>query len=351
MSASEGQPPNYSALLEASGKLKLKATSLMAYGDDESRFDAAVLFHDAARLEARALALLPDPPPRVRLASAIERCGCLLEGLDVVQAIHAWQEVEQQSRAVPREEAEALRARIDPLYHAMQRDRAEATSKAPVLTAANFVWSDVPEADRSRVAGEISAVLSRFPGDAVAYFISAMAALHDQRLDDAARAIQRASRLRPDDPFFRGLALLLLPITMDATELEKRLAQTYDDLRREPADGMVYLGFVVASLGAFFAGARPAVQKDRALWAAGEGATRPSKIQGVKRFFALAPVLELIMDDPERLEPILREVLRSLGVEDRAGPEHAPTHRRLLGAVISGVVTALPPPPQMPLAA
>ena len=69
---------DYSALISASGKLKLKATALLGYGDRESRFEAAVLFHDAVRLEAPALALLPEPPPEVRLANAIERWACLV---------------------------------------------------------------------------------------------------------------------------------------------------------------------------------------------------------------------------------------------------------------------------------
>jgi hypothetical protein len=341
---------DYSALISASGKLKLKATALLAYGDEESRFEAAVLFHDAARIEARALALLPDPSPDVRLANAIERCGCFIEGFDFAAATRTWDEVERLSLAVPPDVASALRARVEPLYQAARRAWDEALSRAPVITAAKFLWDDVPEADRPHARDELAALLALFPGDLTPYVAAVTAAIHDERLDETARAFQRVSRLWPDRPGMRGFALLFLPIATPATEVEETLASTYEDLLRHPTDAMVYLGFIVASLSAFFSGVHPEVHRARALWAAEEGAQRPSEDDEVPKLIELAaPFVKLAMEHPKKFEPLVKKVLRSLGVRDLVGPTSTRVPR-LMEGVISGVTSVLWPPP-LPLAA
>ena len=63
------------ALLESS-KLKLAGTALLAEGGDDARYEAAVLFHAAARAERRSLLAIEAPPPAARLRSAVEICGC-----------------------------------------------------------------------------------------------------------------------------------------------------------------------------------------------------------------------------------------------------------------------------------
>ena len=82
-------------LLIPVGKARLHARTLLAEGDPAERFEAAVLLHDAARAELRALQALEDPSIKTRLAARVEACGCLLLGLDVLSAIPVWRDVEQ----------------------------------------------------------------------------------------------------------------------------------------------------------------------------------------------------------------------------------------------------------------
>lgn len=79
-----------------------------------ARHDAAVLYHAAARAEQRTLLVLEAPSPEARLASAIERCACLIEGFDAMVVLEiAWADVLVASSAVPERTAAAMRSRID----------------------------------------------------------------------------------------------------------------------------------------------------------------------------------------------------------------------------------------------
>src|SRR5207249_4047477 len=107
----------YRLALSESSKLKLRALALLAEGGDDAAFRAAVLFHAAARAERRALQLLEAPAPETRLRSAIERCGCLIDGLDPA-AIEAWGDVLEASEHLSAGVVAALRSRIDPGFAA-----------------------------------------------------------------------------------------------------------------------------------------------------------------------------------------------------------------------------------------
>jgi len=63
----------YEVNLVSSSKLKLRATAYLADGSEAAVFDACVLFHDAARLERRAVEALTLCPPEARPASLAER--------------------------------------------------------------------------------------------------------------------------------------------------------------------------------------------------------------------------------------------------------------------------------------
>lgn len=65
----------YRSLLAPAGKAKMRAGALLAHGDDEGRFEAAVLLHDAARSELRAVDALDAPSIETRLTARVEACG------------------------------------------------------------------------------------------------------------------------------------------------------------------------------------------------------------------------------------------------------------------------------------
>jgi len=322
---------DYLALVTKSGKRKLKASSLLPYGDDRSRFQATVLFHEAAELERQALSLLDDPSIEVRLGAAIERCACLVLGLDVVESTLAWREVEELSALLPAEVAGAHRDRLDPLVRGAQRDLQELLTGAPVLHAAKFRWDGVAPPERPRARAELAALLDRVPGDAGFHLIAARAAIDDERMDELRRAVERAHRLMPANPLLRASWLAVLgdvlahpDAAMSRAAAEDELARTHEDLRRDPADAVVYLGFIFASLAAFFVtppGHEAQLHRQRALWAAEAGVKQPSaSSQEIHRYLeAAGPVIMLLTGQTDAVmglfDMVVRGKLREFGIE------------------------------------
>ncbi|WP_437878746.1 hypothetical protein [Sorangium sp. So ce513] len=343
----------YLASLASGGKRKLRANSLLAYGDEESRFEAAVLFHEAARIEAHALSLLEDVAPETRLRAAVERCACLVMGFDVVEAARAFREVEELSAAVPQETADAHRDRLDRLYFAARQDLTELLKRAPVLVTSRFRWEDIAETDRPRARAELETLLQRFPGESTFHLVDARAALDERRLDDLSRAVRRAHRLCPDNPRLRAYMLLETAQSIahagsvtTREEAEAELDRTYQELSREPADGVVYLGFMMASLAAFlaafYAGEGADLHGKRARWAAEVGAQRSSSVSGELReqFEGMRLFIELLTTQPKMLtmiiEDTLREALRdSLVVQKPSGGVPQQKAASLIRGVIS----------------
>src|SRR5437588_1087106 len=81
------RPDPHSIALSEAARLKFRAKSLLVEGE---RFKSAVLFHHAARSEAKALDVLDSPPASTQLASLAEQCWCLLEGFDPPGAATIW---------------------------------------------------------------------------------------------------------------------------------------------------------------------------------------------------------------------------------------------------------------------
>ena len=101
------------AILESS-KLKLAAKARLSEGGNDARYEASVLLHEAARADERALLATSAPSPETKLASAIERCGCLIDGRDLLAVLErAWPDVLEASEWVPVQTAAAMRSRID----------------------------------------------------------------------------------------------------------------------------------------------------------------------------------------------------------------------------------------------
>ncbi len=156
--------PRRLALLEA-GKLKLAAKARLAEGGPDARFEAAVLYHAAARAEQRALLALESPSPEARLASAIERCASLILGFDASAVLDSgWGDVLAASSAVEDRTAAAMRARIDEMLSSFLKRYQDARGKVPAVDA----WTEAgcpPGAPRS-VQREADRFLKVFPGDA-----------------------------------------------------------------------------------------------------------------------------------------------------------------------------------------
>lgn len=313
----------YLALKATGGKRKIKATALLAYGDDESRFEAAVLLHEAAGIEKRALSLLDNPSLEVLLRAAVERCGCLVEGLDVAEAALAWREVEALSLVVAPSVVRAHRERIEPLYQASRRDFEELLGRAPLLRAAQFRWDLIAAPDKHKARVELEALLGRFPGEATFHLVASRAAIDERRLDEAARAVHRAGRLLPGNPLVRAHEILLAAYTLayaDSSaaraEAAEELARAHVELQREPADAAVYLGFMMASLVAYLValhrGEDTQIHRERAGWAALQGEARSSAVlEDVHRRIEVTRSLtETLTAEPEALEDVLEKVLR-----------------------------------------
>lgn len=156
----------YRLALSEAGKLKLRASALLAEGGRERMIDAAALFQAAARAEARSLLALERVPVEPRLAATIEECWCLLEGGDPASAALAWDRVRVASEQVPPEVASSMRSRLDPVYAARTRAYAMAIQSCKMLTALRPTGSFVPptKGQRALLDRELSRLLRDFPG-------------------------------------------------------------------------------------------------------------------------------------------------------------------------------------------
>jgi hypothetical protein len=334
------------------GKRKLRGTALLAYGDDESRFEAAVLFHEAARLEQEAVGLSGAMTPEERLGATVERCGCLIDGLAPTEAVAAWKEVEDLTRDVPADVAAALRRRLDPEYEAMTRALDEARRGAPVLTAAELRWRAVPAEKKPEARAELAELRRSFPGEAGFHLIEFAAALEQGRLDEAGRAALRAYRLRPEEPNLRCLMLMTAGEALPPDQLEALLERTHEDLKRAPADGLVYFGFALASLDAASAGAGE-LHRRRALWAAETGTAQPSSVQseGARAALSvLAVFVRLLVETPDVLVSLFDVVLESAGIR-LPEPATMPSRGMVIKTIRSRVANLLVSGPEPLLAA
>jgi hypothetical protein len=75
-----------------------------------------VLLHEAARLERRAVEVLPACPAPMRLAASVEECFCLVEGRNPPGAGEVWGRILREKRDVDGGTAEALLSRLTPRY-------------------------------------------------------------------------------------------------------------------------------------------------------------------------------------------------------------------------------------------
>lgn len=218
--------------LGEAGRLKLRATALLAEGGDARTFEAAVLFHDAARAEERSLRALESPSPEVRLASVIEQCACLVEGLNPVMAAGAWGRVLDVAREVPEETAALLLARLKPRYAQLEAEFRSALRKAPTAGAYRGNLTQLKGPERTRFGAELTRLLARFPGTAHLWWTAFRLEEARGRRRAAWEAIDRAHRLDPDNSRYEALRLCRLPSEVSPEEAEAALAKVYAGLAR-----------------------------------------------------------------------------------------------------------------------
>ena len=233
--------------LANSGKLKLRAKALLAEGDPEQAVEVAVLLHDAARAEARAVASIESPPAETRLAAAIEECWCLLEGGDPVSAALVWGRLDAVADGVAPDVASSMRARLSAFYDARARAYGEQISRCKTLQQMRPTGSLVPATKTMRKAllRELDALLAEFPGLASVWWARYRIKEFDGDFAAAIGALRNARRLQPDNDRFAAQSLLVVaehaPSEADAT-----LATTLDRFGDTSAD--VCLLYALAQL-------------------------------------------------------------------------------------------------------
>jgi hypothetical protein len=275
----------YRLALSESSKLKLRAVSARAEGGEDCAFQAAVLFHAAARAERRALSLLEAPAPDTRLRSAIEQCGCLIDGLDPAAAIEAWGDVLEASEHVPARVASALRGRIDPGFDAFVKQYGDAMSAVPDLTVLLGGVRGLSPAARAKVRRALTRVLAVFPGDAAGWAtLSALDAAAGD-FEPAWLSIGRARELHPESGWFWAMAVLLAPDALPETRAGDYLDAAYSAIQRGQAPPEVCLSFAVTSLRSAQAQRKRRDHVDRALNALAAGEARPPATPEHARYF------------------------------------------------------------------
>jgi hypothetical protein len=238
--------PQRLALLESS-KLKLAAKARLAEGGKDARYEAAVLLHAAARAERRVLLAFEAIPAEARLVSAVERCGCLIDGSDPTAVLEdAWRDVLDASDRLPRQAARAIRSRIDPKMSAFLSEYQETLTRTPALKAwmeAGAPWAGAPSLIR-----DLTRFLTAFPGDARAWTIKSAAHLQAGETPAAWAAVRRARTLSPEDMVSRHAELSLVPLVLPPGEAVSMLDAVHAEILRGEGSADLCFGFIGAAL-------------------------------------------------------------------------------------------------------
>jgi hypothetical protein len=234
--------------LVSSSKLKLRATALLAEGTDAALFDACVLFHEAARLERRAVESLSPCPPETRLAGSVEECWCLIEGCDPHAAAAVWSRILDETQGIHAATADAMLSRLRPRYDRYLREFSRVILSHPELRTIGQTGIVVPtaQAERKKTLSSIQALLKQFPGLPVMW---ASAAQLEQALGERQQAwlsLQRGLRLAPEIASLRALSLIAAAEALKPAEADLYLKQAFAELRG--ADAQVCLMYAFGEI-------------------------------------------------------------------------------------------------------
>jgi hypothetical protein len=273
--------PRRLALLEA-GKLKLAAKARLAEGGTDARYEAAVLYHAAARAEQRALLALESPSPEARLASAIERCASLILGFDALEVLDSGcRDVMVARAAVEQETAAAMGARINEMMSGFLARYQDARAKTPALDT--WIHDGCPRGAPRSVHREFDRFLKVFPGDALLWALRSISYFNDGDIDTAWDSIHRALELSPQDQNFVGWELRLVSKHLPRAQAEARLAGAYPAIERGEASANVCGGFTFAAMDLAVKSAHRVELLGQALHAAMEAGRRTAPAQSEAR--------------------------------------------------------------------
>lgn len=223
----------------------MRARDVLAEGDPTRRFEAAVLLHDAARAELRALSELDDPTIETRIAAMIEACGCVLLGLDPLAAVPIWHDVEQLALGLAPEASRATLAPLAPQCRKEQRSLRTLWQKSPTLARADTFLPPLT-GHPTRARRELAALLDRFPGSAQLWLGRCVDRDHEGDSAAAWEALTQARQIEPDAPSIEATELWLLPRVFDTPEALLRLDAHRAGLDRAPPE--LCLGYALAEL-------------------------------------------------------------------------------------------------------
>lgn len=255
----------YQLALADSTRLKLRGSAVLAEGGVDAGYNAAVLFHEAARAEARALAAIAAPSAETRLRSAIERTGCLIAGRDPSAVMEsAWPQVLEISDEVSSRIAGALRARIDARMEEFLREYRAAVSATPDF------WECVraPGKPTGKAVRQLDQLIRRFPGDPRLWTVKAMWATGPgsilRTLDCARRARKLSEDMHADG--IEGIASAIEVIAA-ARALKLSEAQAaFDAAYARVRFGSRSIEFCVATVAAGLLISERSGRGDRHLW-------------------------------------------------------------------------------------
>ncbi|MEW5854609.1 MAG: hypothetical protein AB2A00_37885 [Myxococcota bacterium] len=227
------------ALVE-SGALKMRASALLAEGRAEDRFEAAVLFHEAARAEKRALSATENPSATERLARWGEACGCLISGLDPPQAARAWGEVLNVAASLRPRTATATLNRLREAFLRQNAAFVATLRDAPLLQDEATL---VPAEDKVRrqVLKQIDGLLELFPGVAHLWWLRFRNQKQAGDLHGGWESLRKAQLLAPDNPSFAAIALWLAPQVLSRRDAEARLDAAYDQVATASAEVCLFI--------------------------------------------------------------------------------------------------------------
>jgi hypothetical protein len=247
----------YEALLAESGPKKLQAKALLAFGDDKSVFEASVVLHDVVRIERRALEALPSPSATTRLLFLIERCACLLDGLDPAQALANWFALRLEAENVPKDTRDAMCERIEPRMVETEREFGTLLRKTPLLMS-TWTASSVKQQERRTLRKALRRLLERYPGMATFWFSLSHLEEYQDDLPGAWSSAEKASRLEPENAVYTAARYWMAPQFLPAEQVLSYY-EGAEQLRDE-----VRLLFVLGTIEAFTKGVAPPRALDRA---------------------------------------------------------------------------------------
>jgi tetratricopeptide (TPR) repeat protein len=241
----------YREILFQIGAKKIKAKALLAEGLAEQRFEACVLLHEAARRERDALSELNAPSIETQLASLVEQCACLVEGLDPRASRERWNSIESIITKLPEETGRAMAMPLAMRYFRAQAEFDALYDASPIILKQRRLDVLIPRrrVDQKRILREVQRFVDRFPGDPVSWFGLHRISLALGRWADAWMALSRAELLNPEDGAYRATQLALVWQMPEYREFARDLfASTLKSLPQQPFE--VCLMLALAELGA-----------------------------------------------------------------------------------------------------